>query len=103
MREVPLVDVLRPARDEVQLQSDVDYPTVGVLSYGRGLFERPVIKGAETRYRSYFRIRANQFVYSKLFAWEGALAIVPPELNAYFVSQEFPTFDIDSNIALPAY
>ena len=41
----------------------------------------------------------DQFVYSKLFAWEGALAVVDSEFDGLFVSQEFPTFTIDRHMA----
>jgi len=103
MREAPLREFLLPARDEVELVDDHTYVTAGILSYGRGLFERPPVRGAATSYKSYFRLRKGQFVYSKLFAWEGALAVVPPEFDGLFVSQEFPTFDIEPSAALPEY
>ena len=103
MREVPLGEFLSPARDEVKLVDDQTYVTAGILSYGKGLFERPPVRGAATSYRSYFRVRRGQFVYSKLFAWEGALAVVPPAFDGLFVSQEFPTFDIKLSVAIPEY
>lgn len=103
MREVPLGEFLASARDEVKLIDDQTYVTAGILSYGRGLFERPPVRGEATSYKSYFRLRTSQFVYSKLFAWEGALAVVTPEFDGLFVSQEFPTFDIEPSLALPEY
>ncbi len=102
MTHYPLValdQVLIPERDEVSLQPDETYRTAGIYSFGKGLFAREPLTGAETSYRSYFRLRAGQFVYSRLFAWEGAVAIVPPEFDGFFVSQEFPTFTIDSSRA----
>lgn len=103
MREIELGRFLLPSKHEVELRPDETYRTAGILSYGRGLFERPPIQGSETSYKSYFRLGGNQFVYSKLFAWEGAVAVVPAALDGYFVSQEFPTFDVDPRLALPEY
>lgn len=103
MPDRPLRDVLTLVSDPVRLQGDVEYPTAGILSYGRGLFERPVITGAQTSYSTYYRLRQGQFVYSKLFAWEGALAIVDEPFDGLFVSQEFPTFAIDTTLATPEY
>lgn len=40
-------------------------------------------------------------VYPKLMAWEGALALVPPECNNLVVSPEFPVFEINQNRVLP--
>jgi type I restriction enzyme S subunit len=89
--------------DRVALQPDVSYVTAGILSYGKGLFQRPAVLGSETSYQSYFRLGAGQFVYSKLFAWEGALAVVTPEFDGMFVSPEFPIFAIDDDQALVEY
>lgn len=92
---VPLGSFLRPARDEVVVEPQAMYRTAGIYSFGRGLFARPPLLGAETTYRSFFRLRRGQFVYSRLFAWEGALAVVADHFDGWFVSQEFPTFDVD--------
>ena len=103
MREIPLAQVLTPAPDPVPLRADVEYQTAGILSYGRGLFARPVKSGLDISYSTYYRLRAGQFVYSRLFAWEGALAVVPHAFDGCFVSQEFPAFQISGGAALPEY
>jgi type I restriction enzyme S subunit len=101
--QVTLDRVLLRRSDEVPVEATETYRTVGIYSYGRGLFERPVISGSETSYRSYFRLHEGQFVYSKLFAWEGAVAVVEPSFDGLLVSSEFPTFDIDPDVALSEY
>jgi type I restriction enzyme S subunit len=42
-----------------------------------------------------FRVRAGQFIYSRLFAFEGAYGYVSNDFDRYFVSGEYPTFDCD--------
>src|ERR1022692_894087 len=103
MRERPLSEILTPDPDPVPLKPEESYATAGIFSYGRGLFERPVLRGSETSYPTYYRLRQDQFVYSKLFAWEGALAVVDDRFDGLFVSQEFPTFAIDEQQACPSY
>jgi type I restriction enzyme, S subunit len=100
---VRLHRVLLRRSDDVPVEATETYRTAGIYSYGRGLFERPVISGSETSYRSYFQLHEGQFVYSKLFAWEGAVAVVEPAFDGLFVSSEFPTFDIDPDVALTEY
>lgn len=100
---VLLGDILTLERDEVRLNPSDSYLTAGILSYGRGLFKRPVVLGSETSYSNYYRLHDGQFVYSKLFAWEGALAVVGSEFDGLFVSQEFPTFSIDRHKAEPKF
>jgi type I restriction enzyme, S subunit len=103
MSDRPLGDVLTLHRDPVALEDDQVYATVGVYSYGRGLFERPLVAGRDTSYSTYYKLNCGQLVYSKLFAWEGALAVVDEHFSGMFVSQEFPTFDIDPKLAAPEY
>jgi type I restriction enzyme S subunit len=91
---VPLDEVLELSLDEVPVRPDETYRMAGVYSFGRGLFARSSLDAGQTRYRTLRRLRHRQLVYGRLNAWEGALAIVPRELEGAFVSQEYPTFDI---------
>ncbi|MFF8021386.1 restriction endonuclease subunit S [Streptomyces sp. NPDC007896] len=95
----PLSVALHPSSDFVDVEPDENYRTAGILNRGRGLFHRPVISGSDTKYARYNRLRTGQFVYSKLFGWEGSLAVVPTEFEGVHVSHEFPTFDIDTSVA----
>ena len=47
------------------------------------------------------RLRAGDFTYPKLMAWEGALGIVPAECDGLVVSPEFPVFELDRDRVLP--
>ncbi|RAS60667.1 restriction endonuclease S subunit [Lentzea atacamensis] len=95
----PLSAALRPSSDFVDVAPEEDYQTAGILNRGRGLFRRPVTSGSDTKYARYNRLHTGQFVYSKLFGWEGSLAVVPAEFEGVHVSHEFPTFDIDPSVA----
>lgn len=99
----PLGSVLKKSEDPVTIKSDREYETAGILNRGRGLFRRPTIFGSETQYTRYNRLHAGHLVYSKLFAWEGALAVVPPEFDGLYVSHEFPTFTIIEELADSRY
>lgn len=92
-RKVALGEVMAPAREPVVVDASSTYPNVGVYSFGRGLFTKPEIDGAATSAKTLNRIRAGQFIYSRLFAFEGAYATVEAHFDGAFVSNEFPTFD----------
>ena len=98
-----LGDVLEPAPDPVAVDADESYPNVGVLNFARGLFTKPPISGSATSASTLYRIRAGQFLYSRLFAFEGSYAIVGQEHDRAFVSNEFPTFNIDPTRSSPAF
>jgi type I restriction enzyme S subunit len=95
----PLSAALRSSSDFVDVNPDEKYRTAGIFNRGRGLFHRPIISGGDTKYPRYNRLHTGQFVYSKLFGWEGSLAVVPVEFEGIYVSHEFPTFDIDASVA----
>ncbi len=91
-----LSDVVRFVDDSHRVEPDRSYPNLGIYSFGRGLFHKPPIDGLATSATALRRVRSGQFIYSRLFAFEGAYGWVTPEFEGAFVSQEYPTFDCDS-------
>lgn len=100
---VALGDVLNMRRDGVKVDPGAEYPNLGLYSYGRGAFAKPPISGSATSAGTLFRVRGGQFIYSKLFAFEGSFAVVPEEMDGWFVSNEYPLFDVDDRRALIDY
>jgi type I restriction enzyme S subunit len=100
---VPLGEVLRLDQHPVDVVVTQKYPSCGVLNRGRGLFDKGITEGSDTSYTRLFRLSAGQIVYSKLFGWEGAVALVPAEFDGYFVSSEFPTFAPDPDRVAPGF
>jgi type I restriction enzyme S subunit len=94
LSERPLGDVLQLASAEVPVRADDIYPVAGVLSFGRGLFQRGPILGNETSYSRLNRLEPGRLVMSRLKAFEGALGVIPAEFGGWFLSPEFPTFEI---------
>lgn len=102
-RRIALGDALRINPDVTTVEPDSAYHIAGVYSFGRGMFERGVLDGSQTSYKALHRLRAGQVVMSRLKAWEGALAVVPREFDGWFLSPEFPTFDVDSEQLDPRF
>ena len=98
-RFAPLRDIARLDLDVVDVERTAEYPIAGVYGFGRGLIDRGVIQGSETSYSRLQRLHSGQVVLSRLKAFEGAVAVVPPEFDGFFASQEFPTFTIDESRA----
>ncbi len=88
-----LSDVIHFVDDSHKVQPDKSYPNVGMYSFGRGLFHKPPIDGLATSATSLRRVKSGQFIYSRLFAFEGAYGMVTDEFDGAFVSQEYPTFE----------
>jgi type I restriction enzyme, S subunit len=90
-----LSQCMKPAEDAHTVEADKQYPNLGIYSFGRGLFRKQPIDGALTSATTLYRIKSGQFIYSRLFAFEGAYGAVADEFDGYFVSGEYPTFDCD--------
>lgn len=98
-----LRDVLKEYSDPVAVQSDAIYPNFGIYSFGRGLFSKPPISGFETSASRLFRARTGLFIYSRLFAFEGAYGLIGSEHDGYFVSNEYPMFECKEDRMLPEF
>jgi restriction endonuclease S subunit len=88
---------------EVTVDHSRSYEIAGVYSFGRGMFRRSTIDGGDTSYKSMYQLSAGQIVMSRLKAWEGAIALVPPELDGTCLSPEFPTFRVRGDVVEPAF
>ena len=95
---IRLGDVLEQRASE-QIDPDGTYRIAGVLGFARGVLLRGPIQGHETKYRVLTRLNAGDVIYSKLKAFEGAVAVATDTADGYFVSQEFPVFSVDSEIS----
>jgi type I restriction enzyme, S subunit len=95
---VPLGDILTP-RGGVPVEPATSYPVAGVYGFGRGVLVRGTITGLETGYKTLTRLTTGDVVYSKLKAFEGAIACVHKEADGRYVSPEFPVFSVDQSVS----
>lgn len=100
---VPLGELLKPAGEPYRVEPERSYPNIGIYGFARGCFEKPPIDGNLTSASTLYRVRAGQFIYSRLFAFEGAYAVVPDGFDGAFVSNEFPCFEVRRDRALPGF
>lgn len=100
-RKRPMSAVVRQRPPDVTVDRSAQYRFAGVFSFGRGVFPSSVKAGSEFAYERLSTVRAGDFTYPKLMAWEGALGVVPPECDGMVVSPEFPVFSINTEEVLP--
>jgi type I restriction enzyme S subunit len=97
----PMHELVRPRGHTVNVKADETYHFAGVYSFGRGVFRGQKKSGMDFAYKQLGQLKAGNFVYPKLMAWEGALGVVPHECDGLFVSPEFPIFDVIEDRVLP--
>jgi type I restriction enzyme S subunit len=98
-REVPLHKCLHLSRDPHKTMTDGSYQNFGIYSYGRGLFLKSPIDGLLTSADKLYKVKRGQFIYSRLFAFEGAYGVVSDDYDGFFISNEYPTFDCINDVA----
>jgi type I restriction enzyme S subunit len=98
---VVMSDLVKRRPLDVQVRADEQYDFAGVYSFGRGVFKSVSKVGKDFSYEQLCRVHAGDFVYPKLMAWEGALGVVPEDLDGLVVSPEFPVFEVDQTRCLP--
>lgn len=96
MKQARFGDFLTPNKRPYVLGPTEDANLVGMRWYGFGPFHREFKLATKIRKKSHFVVRAGDVIYNKLFAWKGTFGIVPPELDGMFVSDKFPTYELDT-------
>jgi type I restriction enzyme, S subunit len=100
---VPLGEILSKSEEWVDILPDQQYRQVTIKMNGLGVVQRNEVAGAEIAASRRLRVRAGQFILSRIDARNGALGIVPPELEGAVVSNDFPAFDVSAERVLPAF
>lgn len=88
-------------KEKVELEAE--YRMAGVRWYGEGVFHRETVVGKEQSASYLYPLKPGAIIYNRLFAWKESFAVVPEELEGFYVSNEFPQFEIDQTVALPKY
>ena len=85
----------------------IDHPEVErfvtLSSHGKGAKQRIIKDGKIPVKFTAYRVKAGQFIYSRIDARNGAFALVPDNLDGAVVSKDFPIFDIKTQLVLPDY
>ena len=88
-------EFLRPNSRPHTLGQEEDANLVGMRLYGAGPFHRELKPALRIAKKTHFVVRSGDVIYNKLFAWKGTFGIVPSELDGMFVSDKFPTYELD--------
>lgn len=101
-KDVPLKKFLSLAVREVA-RPDKPYWALGIRSHCKGTFRRFVGNPNAVAMDTLYRVQHDDIIVNITFAWEGAIALVKEADEDCLVSHRFPTFEVDTNKALPEY
>ena len=80
-----------------------EYRFAGTYSFARGIFTRPPVPGSSFRLGKVQRVRAGDFVYCKIMAWEGAFGLVPTDADNHVMSGAFVVYEPRLDKVVPAF
>jgi type I restriction enzyme S subunit len=76
---LPMSDVAPIVRRDVAVDHKSSYAELGIRSFGKGTFHKPILSGLELGDKRVYRIEPGDLLFSNVFAWEGAIAVAQPE------------------------
>jgi len=90
--KVALGELLRRSDETAVLDPEAEYHEVTIKLWGKGVVSRGKVRGGDVVSVRRF-VRTNQLILSKIDARNGAIGLVPPELDGAIVSNDFPSFE----------
>ena len=100
---VRLGDVLLRYKDALDIEEDEKYTRLTVRMNGQGVGVRDKVCGREIGTKRQLRVKAGQFLLSKIDARNGAFGLVPNDCDEAIVTGNFWAFDIFSDRVVPRF
>lgn len=100
---IEIGEILKPIKKTIKLEDDQIYRQVTVKMNGKGVVLRQEIPGIKIKTKRQFVAEEGNFIMSKIDARNGAFGIIPKELNAAIVTQDFPLFRVNNEVMLPEF
>jgi len=100
---VPLAQILSRSQIPAVICPEKTYKQVTVHLFHKGIVLRGEQSGSAIATARQWRVRTGQVLLSRIDARNGAIGLVPAELNGAIVTSDFWAFDVDSNLAEPRF
>ncbi|MFC4321321.1 restriction endonuclease subunit S [Litchfieldia salsa] len=95
--------LLTRSKDIVEIKDGVQYRRVTIRLYNKGVLLRDKEYGKNIGTKKQYKIKAGQFIVSKIDARNGAFGIVPKELEGAIITSDFLAFDVNLELVNPQY
>ena len=96
-------EFLKRNKTAVTIQDGVKYKRVTIKVRNGGVVPRDEVMGENIGTKKQFLVSEGQFILSKIDARNGAMGIIPTELDGAVVTQDFLPYDIDTTKVNPQY
>lgn len=85
-------------KDPVEIRDTETYKRLTIRINHHGVSVRDTVAGLNIGTKNQFRVRAGDFILSKIDARQGAFGIVPPEADDGIITGNFWTYRVDNQI-----
>ncbi|MEW6657226.1 MAG: restriction endonuclease subunit S [Thermodesulfobacteriota bacterium] len=89
----PLSKVASLVRRAIKTKLDEEYEEMGIRSFGKGTFKKPILTGKQVGKKRIYRIHEGDLVFNNVFAWEKAIAVAKKEDHGRVGSHRFITYE----------
>ncbi len=100
---VPLSELLKPISRPEPINPTKMYRILGAHWYAHGLYVKDIKSGSQIQADKVYRVEQGDFVYNRLFAWKGSFAVATTDQHGDYVSNEFPCFIVNQELANSQY
>lgn len=102
VKRVRVGDVLELHREPVQPDPDREFVTIGVRSFGKGVFHYEPKLGNQLGSLRFFRVEPGQLVISNIKGWEGAVATTSEADRGCLMSNRFLSYrPVNDEVHIP--
>jgi len=102
-KTILLKTILKRKKNEIELDSNIEYKQVTIKLYGKGVVLRDIKKGSDIKTKKQFSVNSGDFIYSKIDARNGAFGIVPKELDNSIITSSFSNYEINKKLVYPDF
>lgn len=74
---------------------------VGVRWYGEGAHAASIVLDTEVKAAVLSQVATGDFIYNRMWATRGSFAVVPPQLDGAYATNEYPIFKAGPDLYLP--
>lgn len=100
---VKIGDILKRNKNSINIQDDILYKQVTIKVRNGGVVLRDKKSGRNIGTKRQFVVSSNQFILSKIDARNGAMGIVPSNLDGAIVTPDFLSYEIDEKKIVPQF
>ena len=98
-----MAEIAPLVRRPVHVLPAQSYQEIGIRSFGKGVFHKPLTTGLEIGEKRVFSIEPGDLLFNIVFAWEGAVAVASATELGSIGSHRFLTCVVNPELADPRY